>query len=78
MKAIDRAIAHFGTQAELARRLECKRQQVNQWVKGERPIPLEQAARIEKLTGAAVTLRELRPDLAEMFDNAASASATCS
>ena len=42
-------IEHFGTQAELARRLGVDRAAVNQWTKTG--MPARRAVEIEKLTG---------------------------
>ena len=67
MDALKQAIGIVGTQAELARRLDVKPQQLGQWLAGTRPIPPEHAASIEQITGGVVTARALRPDLARIF-----------
>jgi DNA-binding transcriptional regulator YdaS (Cro superfamily) len=59
MSAIDAAIRFFGTQAELAARLDVARPVVNEWVKGKRPIPPTRAALIERMTKGEVTCERL-------------------
>ena len=46
----------------LARAIGVKPPTVNQWVKGERPIPHRFGPAIEKATGGQVTRKELFPD----------------
>lgn len=36
---------------------------VNQWVKGDRPVPAERCPQIERLTEGRVRCEELRPDV---------------
>lgn len=67
MSAMQRAAQVVGGQAALAKILKVSPQAVNQWVRGERPVPPEQCAAIEKATAGEVMARDLRPDLAEIF-----------
>lgn len=60
--ALSRAVGIAGSQAALARSLGVTPPVVNQWVKGERPVPIQACVLIEKVTEKAVTRRELRPD----------------
>ncbi|WP_295378426.1 helix-turn-helix domain-containing protein [uncultured Pseudacidovorax sp.] len=62
--AILRAVEVLRTQAALARSLGVRPPTVNQWCKGERPVPAEQCPSIERATGGAVRCEDLRPDVA--------------
>lgn len=57
------AIAACGTQAELARRISATTAQVNEWKKGDRPIPPMRCEAIEIATAGVVTCEKLRPDV---------------
>lgn len=59
--ALSRAVEIAGSQAALARSLGVTPPVVNQWVKGERPVPIQACVLIEKVTDKAVTRQELRP-----------------
>jgi DNA-binding transcriptional regulator YdaS (Cro superfamily) len=50
MRAIDQAIRHLGSQAELARRIEVRPQEVNRWVK-RGYVAAKYAPDIERETG---------------------------
>lgn len=50
------------TQIALAKAIEAAPSFVNQWVKGNRPIPAAYCVAIERVTGGQVTRQELRPD----------------
>jgi len=64
MNALIRAIGQAGgAQAALAGRIGVSPQQVNQWVKGKRPLPLDRCPLIERATSGAVRCEELRPDV---------------
>lgn len=67
MKAIDKAIKHAGSPAKLAEMLGVTVAFIYQIRAGDRPIPPNQAASIEKATKGHVTARQLRPDLAKIF-----------
>lgn len=51
----------------LAETVDVSPQAVNQWVHGKRPLPVAKATLIERATHGAVTVGELRPDLAAIF-----------
>ncbi len=57
------AIKICGSQAELSRRIVAATQQVNEWTKGERPIPPARCEQIENATDGAVRCEDLRRDL---------------
>lgn len=50
------------TQAKFASDLGVAPGFVWQWVRGKRPVPAEWCVAIERLTGQAVTRRDLRPE----------------
>lgn len=54
-----RATQCLGSQAALARALCITRPTVNQWCKGERPVPVEQCPAIERATKGHVQCEEL-------------------
>lgn len=54
--------------ADLARQLEVSRPTVHRWESGERKISREFLSRVSGITG--IPARDLRPDLAEMFEDA--------
>jgi DNA-binding transcriptional regulator YdaS (Cro superfamily) len=60
---IKKACSIAGGQAALARILSVSPPTVNQWITGNRPIPLERCIEIEKATERQVRCEELRPDL---------------
>ena len=62
MAALERAVAHFGTQSKMARQIGVTRACVGLWVHG-RQISAERAVQMEMLTDGLVTREELRPDL---------------
>jgi DNA-binding transcriptional regulator YdaS (Cro superfamily) len=68
---LEKAIEIVGSQRALAESLGVSLQAVNQWVNGKRPIPPKRAFDIQKLTGGRVRAASLRPDLAEIFSEAA-------
>jgi len=59
--AIKKACEIVGGQSCLASALCVTTPTVNQWVSGHRPVPIIQCVAIERVTGGAVTRRELRP-----------------
>lgn len=64
MDAIKLAISHVeGGQAALAKHLGLAPQQVNQWVRGIRPVPARHALAIEALVAGKVTRQELCPEV---------------
>lgn len=46
-----------------ARMIGVKRPSLEQWVRGERPLPLDRAMQIERLVVGRVKREELRPDV---------------
>ena len=57
-------ISVFGSQAALARSLDIKcAMTVYQWFRPDRRVPVEHCLRISELSGGAVTLSALRPDV---------------
>ncbi|WP_374557720.1 transcriptional regulator [Aquitalea pelogenes] len=61
-EALERACSLLGSQAALARAVGVKPPVIQQWMKGERPIPTARCVAIEKATSGAVTRQQLRPD----------------
>lgn len=63
----DRVVKHFGTQTKLAKDLGYKDiRNVSPWTRGDRWFSPKACVKIERLTGGAITRRELRPlDFAE-------------
>ena len=51
-----------GRSALLAKHLRVPSSNVARWVSGDRPIPIEHAAAIERFTGGEVTRKDLFPD----------------
>lgn len=67
MEALIKAFEVVGSASKLADALGVTPSAVAQWKSGERPIPVERAQQIQALTRGAVTVRDLRPDLAAIF-----------
>jgi len=67
-KALLKAFELLGSQAELARRLNATRPQVNEWTKRQRPVPLARCQQIEDATDGRVTCEQLRPDVEWLRD----------
>ena len=59
---IDEAAKVLGSQVALAALLGVTKGAVNQWKAAGRQVPIEHCLSIERLTGGAVTRRDLRPD----------------
>lgn len=57
-----RAAAAIGGQAELARLLNVTSPTVNQWAKGDRPVPVQHCQTIVRAAKGKVSLQDLRPD----------------
>lgn len=57
-----KAIAYAGSQSALARLLGKSQPHIFKWLKSPNGIPPEHCAAIERVTGGAVTRKELRPD----------------
>ena len=58
---IERACDAVKGQAKLARLIGVSPANVNQWVTGNRPVPIERCVAIERATGGLVTRKDLRP-----------------
>lgn len=52
----------LGGQSALAKLLGVTPPTVNQWAKGDRPIPIDKCWPIEQATNGEVTRKDLRPD----------------
>lgn len=63
MRALQKAIAACGSQAELARRIGKKQAHVWNWLNRDQSVPAEVVLSIERATDGAVTRHELRPDI---------------
>ena len=66
-EAIKKAVGILGGQKALADALGVKQPTVSQWVSGKKKVPLTRLRGIEDATCGLVTRKELRPDLAEIF-----------
>lgn len=60
--AINRASTICGSKAALARAIGVKPPVIQQWIKGDRPIPTKHCVSIERATSGAVTRKDLRDD----------------
>lgn len=60
--ALDRAWKIAGSKAALARDVGVRPPVIQQWLKGDRPIPPARCVLIEKATNGQVTRKQLRPD----------------
>lgn len=60
--AIVKASEFFGGQAGLARALSMSPANINQWMTGKRPVPIERCVAIEQATKGAITRQDLRPN----------------
>lgn len=60
--AIQSACDILGSQSALAKALELAPALIHQWRAGIRPVPVQHCVAIERVTGGAVSRRELRPD----------------
>lgn len=60
--AVKTVVDFVGSQAALARALKVSAPTVNQWIKGQRPVPKALSPKIEALSGGAVSRRDLRPN----------------
>lgn len=65
--AINRAIEFLGSASALGRALGVTPTTVSEWKSGERDVPLERCAEIERATDGRVKCEELRPDKVEFF-----------
>lgn len=63
MTPLDRAVAHAGSQSDLARKIAVSPQRLWSWINKTKRVPAEFCAAIESATGGRVTRKQLRPDL---------------
>ena len=61
--ALQKAIDHCGSQAELARRIGATGQQVSNWLLREKRAAARYCVAIEDATDGLVTCHQLRPDV---------------
>ena len=54
-------IAFDGNSSRFARKLKATASETHCWATGKRPVPIKRCVQIEKLTGGAVTRKDLRP-----------------
>ncbi len=52
----------LGSQALLAKAIGVTQPTLNQWISGDRPVPIERCVLIEQATNGQVTRKDLRPD----------------
>jgi DNA-binding transcriptional regulator YdaS (Cro superfamily) len=64
MSAIERIIKHFGSQAALAGELGVAQPTVSEWLRGDRPIPSERRAEMERVSAGTVRCEEFGDDIA--------------
>ena len=62
MNHIKRASGALCGQAQLAAAIGVKQPTISEWVRGERPVPIERCVDIERATSRAVMRWDLRPD----------------
>lgn len=51
------------TQMDLCRKIDAHSADMSRWVTGDRPVPIERCAAIERATGGIVKCEKLRPDV---------------
>lgn len=62
MNHIKRAAECVGSQSALAEAIGVKQPTISEWVRGDRPVPIERCTAIEQATDRAVMRWDLRPD----------------
>lgn len=60
--AIEKAAQMIGSKSKLACRLGVRPPTVQQWLNGDRPVPIDRAVQIEAATNGGVTRKDLRPN----------------
>jgi len=63
LEALEKAVAHCGGQAPLARQIGVKQAHIWNWLNKSRRVPAEHAIAVEEATAGAVTRYQLRPDV---------------
>ena len=64
-RELERAVDVLGGVTKVAKLLEIDHSNVSRWLIGKRPLPINHALHIEKLTKGAVKAKDLRPDIAD-------------
>lgn len=62
MNHIKRAAECVGSQSALAEAIGVKQPTISEWVRGDRPVPIERCTAIEQATSRVVMRWDLRPD----------------
>lgn len=62
MNHIKRAVECIGSQSALAEVVGVKQPTISEWVRGDRPVPIERCVDIERATKRKVMRWDLRPD----------------
>lgn len=62
------AVESIGGPASMAQRLEVTSTAVKQWMTGERPLPVERCADVERITAGRYSCEALRPDKRAFFE----------
>lgn len=60
---MQRVIKHFGSQIALAAALEVRQSTVSEWLRGDRPVPGDRRAQMERESGGAVGCEEFGDDI---------------
>lgn len=63
MTTISKAVEILGGPGPAAARLKCSEQAISFWVNGKRTPSVEKCILIERETGGAVTVEQLRPEI---------------
>jgi DNA-binding transcriptional regulator YdaS (Cro superfamily) len=61
-KHLIKASEILGSQAQLAKAIGVTQPTLNQWITGDRPVPIGRCTQIEQATNGEVTRKDLRPD----------------
>ena len=63
LDSINRACVAVGGQAAMARLIGVSPPTINQWIKGDRPVPAERCPAVERATRGVIRCEDLRPDV---------------
>ncbi len=61
MNPVEQAVEVMKGQTALARAVGVTQPTVSEWLRGDRPVPVERCVLIERVTDGVVTRRHLRP-----------------
>lgn len=64
MSAIELSIKHFGSQAALADAIGVTQPTVSEWLRGDRPVPVDRRPELERSTGGVVRCEHFGDDVA--------------